>query len=176
MSTSPEFTSLKAKNKETWATKQYEMVMKQYEMLINSISNSNSTRDTSNNFWITVNAFIISGAAYVRDTEGLSGQHKYLLMWTLVILGLCLCISWINYLATLKKNIDEKNKLLIELENYFPIDIFTSLLITSPKKESSTWGSLTTWVISVPFLFLLGYVFFLSLLLFFPYEIAASQK
>ena len=146
MSISSDFTS--PKNKETWANKQYEMVMKQYEMLVNSIASSNETRENSNNFWITVNALIISGAAYVRDTEGLSGNHKYLLMWTLVILGSCLCIAWINYLSTLKKNIELKNNVLVKLESYFPTEIFTSLL---------------------------GYAFFIGLLLFFPNEVATHH-
>ena len=158
------------KDADIYGSKQYEMLIKQYEMLAQSVTSSEDAREKSNSFWITINTLILSGTAYIRDAGGITENHKYFLVGTLISLGITSCFIWISYLNTLRKNVTIKNNLLIDIEKYFPIEIFTVLLNQSKRVKGK--NSLTNRILAVPLLFVLGYLLFLALLLFFPYEIA----
>lgn len=151
---------------------QSEMIEKQYEMLIQSIASTEDAREKTNTFWITINTLVMSGVAYIRDVAGINPSHKYVLMWTLIVMGVISCIVWANYLETLKTNLTIKNDLLIALEKCFPVKVFTELLIKTQRHKGKS--SLTSRILAVPSLFLSGYLFFMILLIFFPYEVVVD--
>lgn len=150
--------------------KNKEMLIHQYEKLLDSLKDSNNLRENFSNFWITINSFILTAAAYVRDSNTITGSHKCMLIWTLLIIGVSLCLLWMSYLNALKKTIYLKNEQLVEIEKLFPIQIFTKIYFHKKDEKSS----LTSRLIMVPTLFLIGYIFFAGFLYFFPYEVVTN--
>ncbi|AIL13156.1 hypothetical protein IM40_05985 [Candidatus Paracaedimonas acanthamoebae] len=103
-------------------------IINQYKIINDSINTSNQLRESANNFWVIVNSLGISAIAYTRDTSNLNSNQKPLILWVLVLLGFSLCFSWLSYLATIKKTIEQKHSLLFTIEQYLPLPIFQNLL------------------------------------------------
>jgi len=81
------------------------------------------------------------------------------------LLGFTLCFSWLGYLRTIKKSIDQKYALIFVMEKYLPVPVFQVLLQKTERDENK--NSLTIREMFVPIAFLLGYIFFGILLIFF---------
>jgi hypothetical protein len=113
----------------------------QYKILIESINKSNDVRELSNSYWITVNALGVSAAAYIKDAQTLAQNHKPLVLWFIIILGIALCLSWLSFLVTINKNIEIRNNLVIEIEKYLPCKVFTRSIFLSGRQKRK--GSLT---------------------------------
>ncbi|MBS0185844.1 MAG: hypothetical protein JSS34_05830 [Proteobacteria bacterium] len=141
----------------------------QYKLVSEAQNKSNEIRETSNNFWVTLNTLSLSAIAYVRDSGNLSSTNKAFIIWTLIIIGVTCCFSWLQYLSTLKKTIEIRNRYLIQYEKYFPFPIFTSILKETHKEKGG--HSLTFSEMLIPGVFLLGYVFFILLFFFHPTEV-----
>lgn len=146
----------------------------QYKILVESINKLNETRESSNNFWIGVNGIGVSAIAYLRDTQNIAHYHKHFLLWTLIVIGIFLCFSWISYLTTIKNSLATRGLVLMELEKGFPVPLFSKVFALSHEKASNT--PLTQREMLVPYLFLLGYIFFGVLLFFFTQEIVSSAS
>ena len=144
----------------------------QYKLIIDAQNKSNGIRESSNNFWVTINTVSLSAIAYIRDNEHLSFINKSFIIWTLIIIGITVCVSWINYLSALKKMIEIRNKYLIFYEKYFPLPVFTSILKEMNKEKGS--NSLTLQEMLVPGVFLLGYIFFIVLFFLYPHEVMSG--
>ena len=147
------------------------IAFEQYKILVESLNKINDTRENSNNFWIAVNGVATSSLAYMRDAQNISQYHKPFLLWTIIIIGTFLCLSWLSYLWTIKKSVEIRNRLLVELEQYFPIPLFAKLFTLSQQKPDRS--ALTVKEMLVPSLFLTGYIFFAVLLFFFTQEVIA---
>ena len=104
------------------------LALEQYKLLIESINKSNDVRELSNGYWITVNALGVSAAAYIKDAHSLAHSHKPLVLWFIISLGIALCLSWLNFLITIKNNIETRNTLLIEIERNFPFKVFFKVI------------------------------------------------
>ncbi|MBN9412647.1 MAG: hypothetical protein J0H12_01800 [Candidatus Paracaedimonas acanthamoebae] len=133
-----------------------EQIIDQYKILSDSINTSNQQRESANNFWVTVNSLGISSIVYIRDIFNLNNQQKPLIIWVLVLLGFVLCCSWLSYLATIKKTIEQKRALLLVIENYLPLPIFGTLLHKAYLDEIK--NSLTLREMFVPISFLAAYI------------------
>lgn len=138
----------------------------QYKILVESINKSNEIREASNNFWTTVNALGISAIAYIRDNQSVDSYHKPLVLWGMIALGIILCVSWISYLGTIKKTIDIRNRLLLEIEKFFPFRLFTILILQIGRQKSKR--SLTTKETIIPYLFIIFYVSFGIFIFLYP--------
>jgi ABC-type protease/lipase transport system fused ATPase/permease subunit len=141
-------------------------------MLVESLSKLNETRENSNNFWMGANAVGISALSYLRDSQNISQSHKSFLFLTIVILGIFFCLTWLNYLWTIRESLETRNKLLVGLEKNFSIPLFSNIYLLSHKQ--SVRASLTLKEMTVPFLFLTSYGFFIFILFFFPQEVVPS--
>ena len=141
-------------------------LMEQYKLLLESINKLNDVRETANNFWITINGVLIGMIAYIRDAESMGGDQKPFLLFTVLFCGFVLTLSWLSSLSSIKKNIEIRNDLTIELEKYLPAKIFTLLMIKTGRKEN--WSSMVLKEMFVPLSFLLGYIFFAALLCISP--------
>ncbi|OJX08264.1 MAG: hypothetical protein BGO76_03130 [Caedibacter sp. 38-128] len=140
-------------------------IIDQYKIMCDSINTNNQLREAANNFWVTVNSLGISSIAYIKDTSNLNSEQKPLIMWVLVFLGFTLCCSWLSYLKTIKKTIDQKHTLLLVMEQYLPLPIFQNLL--QKARPDKNKNSLTIREMFVPISFLLGYIFLGVILIFF---------
>ncbi len=138
----------------------------QYKILAQSIDNSNGIREAANNFWITVNSLLISGVAYLRGFEGVDRDQYAFLIWSSLVLGIGLCCSWLSSLISIKKSIDTRNHIMIEIEKNLPAKIFTACLGNNQNVENKR--SITIKEMLVPSLFIIGYAFFLLLLIWIP--------
>jgi hypothetical protein len=145
------------------------LALEQYKLLVESINKSNDVRELSNNYWITVNALGVSAAAYIKDVQSLAHSHKPLLLWFIISLGIALCLSWLNFLITIKNNIETRNTLLIEIERYFPFKVFTKSIAISGRQQGK--GSLTIKEMVLPCLFLISYLALGYFLLFYQSEV-----
>ena len=143
-----------------------EKALEQYKLLSESIDYTSEIRESANNFWISVNSLLISGVAYLRGYENINRDQYAFLMWSSLILGICLCYSWLSSLGNIKKSIDTRNQIMIEIEKFLPVKIFTSTLGRSENVENKS--SITIKEMLVPCIFLLGYIFFVILLLWIP--------
>ena len=150
------------------------IIVEQYKILTESLNNTNVIRESSNNFWMAVNGLCLSGIAYIKDSHMTSSEHKYLFMYTLIFIGTFLCLFWINFLFTIKKTIQVRNSLVIELEKYSPIKVFTRVFSLTQQKTGA--ASLTLREIFIPILFLIGYLLFGFMLYFFTEEIITPSK
>ena len=153
---------------------QKRMVFDQYKILVDSINNSNIVRESSHNFWIAINGFALTGAAYIKDLETLPFTHKAFILWTVIGVGLVICVSWLNFLITLKRTIDIRNEVLVELEKYFPVKVFTFLF--GMADFSTGKNSLTIRQMFVPLLFIVGYLFFAAILFLYPEEVVLPHQ
>lgn len=145
------------------------IIINQYKILTDSLNNTNVIRESSNNFWMAVNGVCLSAIAYVKDSQISCSEHKHLFIYTLVLIGMVLCIFWINFLIAIKKTIQARNYLVVELEKYFPIKVFTRVFSLTQQKTGA--ASLTLREIFIPILFLVGYFSFCFVLYFFTEEI-----
>lgn len=75
-------------------------------------------------------------------------------------------ISWINYLLTIKRSVDIRNEMLIEIEKNLPIKFIT--LAISKMGQKVGGSSLSYKEMIVPILFFIGYIFFAILIYFYP--------
>ncbi|MGI4850879.1 MAG: RipA family octameric membrane protein [Janthinobacterium lividum] len=144
------------------------LAFEQYRILVETLNHLHTIRESSNFFWIPVNVGAISAISYVREMDKVATFHKQILVWLIIIIGFGMCFSWIVYLRTIQQSIEKRNELLIKLEKFFPIPLFTNLLYNQSHTGKS---KLTITQILVPCLFLGGYLFFAILMLFFSTEV-----
>ena len=144
-------------------------VFEQYKLLVSSLDSSNTVRETSTPYWVTVTGLGLGGISYVKEVATIPMEHKAIILWTLISVGMILCFGWINYLKALKGTIDVKNQLVEEMECYFPVKVFTAIFHSTGRHHNK--GSLTERTMLIPILFLLGYIFFAVTLYFFTEEV-----
>jgi hypothetical protein len=149
------------------------IVLEQYKMLVDSINKINDTREFSNGFWIAANSVGISALAYLRDTYHVPQNYKSVLLMALIVLGIIFSLSWLSYLANIKKAVEVRSDLLMDIEQRFPIPMFTKVFSLADQKAGR--ATLTNKEMFVPSLFLFGYVVFAVLLLFYPQEVMATM-
>ena len=150
------------------------IAFEQYKILFESINKINDTRENSNNFWIAANSLGVSILAYLRDARNIDQDHKSFLLMTLIIMGIIFCISWLSYLWTIKKSVETRSEILVQLEKNFPLPVFSKVFSLSQEKAGKS--SLTVKEMLVPCLFLAGYLFFAVLLFFFPQEVMSTPS
>jgi len=106
----------------------YNVILEQYKMLVESINKLNDTREFSNNFWVEANGVGVSVLAYLRDAHNIHEPHKCFLLMTLIAMGMLFCLSWISYFATIKKSVDMRGEILVNLEKKLSsLDFFKDL-------------------------------------------------
>lgn len=135
------------------------ILLEQYKMLLDSINKINELRETANNFWIGINGAFIGIIAYVRDSSTIGGDQKTIFLYTIILLGFILTSFWLSSLITVKNNIETKNKMLVDLEKYFPAKIFTPTMDKATGKQEN-WSTIVFNEMFVPLTFLISYFFF----------------
>lgn len=78
-------------------------LMEQYKLLLESIHKLNDVREIANSFWIALNSALIGMVAYIRDLQSVGGEQKSFLLFTVLIFGFILTVSWLSYLWSIKK-------------------------------------------------------------------------
>lgn len=130
-------------------------LLEQYKMVVTSLDNTNQTRESLNTFWTSSHSIMLTALAFFMNNASFNYQQKVLLMWTVGLIGSFMCISWIQAISTIIKSIQLRNELLIQLERYFPANVF-SVQILNRRGNSST-EKLSLKEIHVPIFFLVGY-------------------
>lgn len=102
--------------------------------------------------------------AYIRDSESMGGTQKPFLLYTVLLFGFILTLSWLSSLFSIKKNVEIRNDLTIELEKHLPAKVCT--LLTKNTGKKGNWSAIVFKEMFVPLSFLIGYIFFAFLLWF----------
>ena len=141
-----------------------ERCFEQYKLIIDSVNQLNMSRELSNPFWATVNGVTLTGISFVNDLSEMTRLSKPLLTSFLLSAGYLFCLSWIGYLNTLRKSLETRYEILLEIEKYFPVKFFQKVYGKIHKKEGTL--SLSFKELLVPCIFIIAYTFFLASLVF----------
>lgn len=131
----------------------------QYKLIIESINQINLTREFSNPFWSTVNGITVTGISYINNISNLTKMDKLSLTFFLLVIGYLFCLVWISYLNTVRKSLEIRYEILLELENNFPVKFFQRVYGTRDKKKGEL--SISFKQLLVPLIFVFAYTFFL---------------
>ena len=143
-----------------------ELLFAQYKILVEVINKNNEHRETLNNFWLTLNGTIFAAIAYVKDMQIANPNPKCLFIWALWGVGTILAMIWLMTLSSIKKNIDMKNEILIQVENFLPAKIFTAVLTATGRRKGK--NSLSSTEKIIPMLFFNGYIILGVILFVYP--------
>ncbi len=149
-------------------TEDKKIALEQYKIIADSINSTNAVRESSNNFWITVNSLLVSVVAYLRGIEGLREQQE-ILIWSALILGVGLCVSWLSSLISIKSYNNIRDGMLVEIEKSLPVKIFTASYGATLSDKNKR--SLTIREMFVPCMFVIGYFIFMVLLFWAPISV-----
>lgn len=142
------------------------LLLEQYRILTEVVGKITQNRETLNTFWTALNGTIIGAIAYLKDMQIDKVPPKTLFIWFALLFGFVMSMVWLQSILCIKKNIDYKNKLLMEMEVFLPAKIFTVDLTTSTDEKGNY--SLSSTEISIPILFCMGYVVIAAILLIYP--------
>lgn len=143
-----------------------QFLLEQYKILIEGINKNNENRETLNHFWITLNGTIIAAITYVKDMQFSIPAPKGLFIWVLWVGGVIFSLVWLTSLSSIKRNIDLKNEILIQMENLLPAKIFTTVLIVTGRRKGK--NSLSSVEKIIPMLFCIGYIIMGAILYIYP--------
>ena len=146
--------------------KEKTLLLEQYRILTEVVNTTTENRESLNTFWTTLNGTIFAAVAYIKDTEIGTAVPKTLFVWAIILFGFLMSIVWGKSILCIKKNIDNKNSMLIEMEKFLPAKIFTIDL--KREKEKKNNYSLSSNEISIPILFCTGYIIIAVILLIYP--------
>ena len=142
------------------------LLLEQYRILTEVVGKITQNRETLNTFWTALNGTIIGAIAYLKDMQIDKVPPKTLFIWFALLFGFVMSMVWLQSILCIKKNIDYKNKLLMEMEVFLPAKIFTVDLTISTDEKGNY--SLSSTEISIPILFCMGYVVIAAILLIYP--------
>ena len=142
------------------------LLLEQYRILTEVVGKTTQNRETLNTSWTTLNGTIVGAIAYLKDMQLDNAPPKTLFIWFALLFGFVMSVVWLQSILCIKKNIDYKNKLLMEMEGFLPAKVFT-VDLTTDKKEKGNY-SLSSTEISIPILFCLGYIVMAIIFLVYP--------
>lgn len=134
------------------------ILIEQYKLILSSLDKLNDIREVANNFWITVNIAGVSAIAYLKDQAHLNKDNKSYLIYTIIIIGILICLGWIRNLSVIKQGVNIRNDLLIAIEEKFPMQVFTNVIKIIHKNNAKP--SITESQMIVPLIFLIAYIGF----------------
>ena len=148
------------------------LVLDQYKLILDSVNKINDIREASNNFWIGINIALLGAVSYIRDTSGIEDIQKHSFAFTIILTGIVISICWTSYLSTIKKRVNIRNRMLMQIEKQLPVKFIT---IAANKKEKGIGASSLSYKeMAVPVFFLMGYLVFAALIYVYPKIIAPS--
>lgn len=130
-------------------------LLEQYKIVVSSLDNTNETRESFNTFWTSAHSIILTALAFFMNSAPLNEQQKNLVLLTISLIGFFLCLSWIQAIGTIAQSIRLRNAILVQLEEYFPANIFSVQILSNKGTHSPEKLSLKE--IQVPIFFLIGY-------------------
>jgi len=130
------------------------LILEQYRILTESLNKSNENRESLNSFWITLNGATFAAISYVKDMQ-IAGNPKNLFIWVAIVFGFIMSLFWIKALSDIKKSINIRNEMLIDIEKFLPVKVFTFSINKMGRKEEK--GSLSATEKNIPILFCVGY-------------------
>ncbi|OJX09533.1 MAG: hypothetical protein BGO77_05090 [Caedibacter sp. 37-49] len=140
------------------------IMLEQYKLILSSLDKLNDIRELANNFWITINIAGVSAIAYLKDQAHLSNANKSYIIYTLICIGILVCIGWIRNLYVIKQGINVRNELLISIEKQFSSKMFTTII--DSVHQNGVKPSITLSQMIVPLIFLFAYLTFACLSIF----------
>ncbi len=142
------------------------LLLEQYRILTEVVNKTSENRESLNTFWTTLNGTILAGVAYIKDMQINNPAPKTFFVWVVILFGFIMSAIWVKSMLCIKKNIDRKNGMLIEMEKFLPAKIFTVDLRTAKKKKGNY--SLSSTEVSIPILFCIGYLIMGTIFLIYP--------
>jgi len=123
-----------------------EHLLKQYELFVESSEKISLKRMSTNKFYLAVNTGIFAIAGYLTILT------NPIIAILLSIMGIFLCLSWMNCLGSYRRLNTAKFKIIHQLEKNLPANIF--------KKEDeylNNYYTLTNFEKFIPILFIILY-------------------
>lgn len=146
--------------------KEKNLLLEQYRILTEVVNTTTENRESLNTFWTSLNGTIFAAVAYIKDMEIGTAAPKTLFVWVIILFGFIMSVVWVKSISCIKKNIDTKNSMLIEIEKFLPAKIFTIELKGKEQKKNNY--SLSSNETSIPILFCIGYIIIAVILLVYP--------
>ena len=128
---------------------QQEMVFRQYELMVNSSLQLTNWRQGANNFFLAVNAALLTIAAYLYSLSLLTGI-------IIGLMGVAIAVLWHSTIVYFKALNKAKFSVIEEMEKQLPIPMF-QLEYSYFKKENTKIA--TQIECGIPYLF--GFAYFL---------------
>lgn len=127
------------------------ILFEQYRIICESADHITEKRQNMNNFYLTINSFILTVAGYFSTNN----FHNLIPFFASGIGGI-ICVIWSTNIDSFKKLNSAKFKVIHELENHLPAQIF--------KKEEEylyKYHKLTSIEKKIPYVFLIFYIILL---------------
>jgi hypothetical protein len=131
------------------------ILLEQYRLISESADKITDKRQNTNNFYLAVNSFILAIAGYFANIQ------LNLMPLFIALIGLCISIVWRINITSFKNLNSAKFKIIHELENYLPANIY--------KKEDQylkkNYYNLTSVEKWVPIIFGIIYLIIIAIIL-----------
>lgn len=125
-----------------------EMIFRQYELIVNSSLQLTSWRQGANNFFLAVNAALLTIAAYLYTLSPLTGI-------IIGLMGVAIAVMWHSTIVYFKALNKAKFSVIDEMEKQLPIPMFR-LEHSHFKKENTKIA--TQIECGIPWLFGIAYI------------------
>ena len=130
-----------------------EMIFRQYDLMVNSSLQVTSWRQGANNFFLAVNAALLTIAAYLYSLSPLTGI-------VIGAMGVAIAVLWHSTIVYFKALNKAKFSVIEEMEKHLPIPMF-QLEYSHFKKENTKIA--TQIERGIPYLFGVAYVLIVAL-------------
>jgi hypothetical protein len=130
-----------------------ETIFRQYELMVNSSLQVTNWRQGANNFFLAVNAALLTIAAYLYSLSPITGI-------VIGAMGICIAVLWHSTIVYFKALNKAKFSVIEEMEKQLPIPMF-QLEYLHFKKENTNIA--THIECGIPWLFGLAYVLMIIL-------------
>ncbi|OPY37887.1 MAG: hypothetical protein A4E35_00942 [Methanoregula sp. PtaU1.Bin051] len=127
---------------------QQEMIFRQYELMVNSSLQLTNWRQGANNFFLAVNAALLTIATYLYSLSPLTGI-------VIGVIGIAIAVLWHSTIIYFKALNKAKFNVIEEMEKQLPIPMF-HLEYSHFKKENTKIA--TEIECGIPWLFGIAYV------------------
>ncbi len=149
------FANTKKHNKK-YVEKHLDHYLEQYKIYVNIFNYTSERRQKSNEFFLGINAAIIGILGYIEIKSTFSSPIFFLFI---PLLGIGVCYSWYQIIASYKQINRAKFRIVHALESHLPAALFeTEWEILGRGKDVNKYAPLSNIERSIPLMFITMYV------------------
>ena len=143
---------LLSKNIDLKINDNHRYLFEQYKLFVDLADKISQRRATNNNFFISVNAALLTIAAWIKDSFG---NYMYLISF----IGIVISLFWFLSIRSYKQLNTGKFKVIHELEKLLPAQMFSyEWEILGKGKRLNNYYPISHIEMVIPFIFILLYI------------------